>query len=263
MNELEKKKHTGLINAKFAVLIDADNNSKDYIKVVFDEMTDEGIITYKRMYGDWTSPNLKSMKDVLLEYSITPMQQYSYTKGKNSTDSAMIIDAMDILYTGDVDGFCLVSSDSDFTKLASRLREAGKFVIGMGRQQTPKAFVSACNKFKFVDLINENMAQEAQDKEIPKVEIKNQEEQNSKTPIEEIKKTITKIIEEKSDDEGWVLVSLVGIMLQNKYSDFDSRNYGHKKMTSLLKELDFEIKAFKESDASRKSGQVFYIRLKK
>lgn len=254
MNEFEKK--------KYAVLIDADNNSKDYIKVVFDEMTDEGTITYKRMYGDWTSPNLKSMKDILLEYSITPMQQYSYTKGKNSTDSAMIIDAMDILYTGDVDGFCLVSSDSDFTKLASRLREAGKYVIGMGRQQTPKAFVAACNKFKFVDLINEDITQETKKENSAKAESKKQEE-NSKTPIEEIKKAITKIIEEKSDDEGWVLASTLGNLLQNKYSDFDTRNYGHKKMTPLLKELKFEVKAFEESGLDKKSGQVFYVRIKK
>ncbi len=248
---------------KFAVLIDADNNSKDYIKTVFDEMTDEGTITYKRIYGDWTSPNLKSMKEILLEYSITPIQQYSYTKGKNSTDSAMIIDAMDILYAGDVDGFCLVSSDSDFTKLASRLRESGKDVIGMGKQQTPKAFVSACNKFKFVDLINETAAPEVKPKKASKTAAKTEIEQDSKTPLDEIKKAITKIIDEKSDDDGWVLVSLVGLMLQNKYSDFDTRNYGHKKMTNLLKALDFEVKAFQEGEGDAKSGQVFYIRNKK
>jgi len=148
---------------KYAILIDADNTSKEYLKTVFNIITNEGIVTYRRIYGDWTSPNLQSYKEYILNFSLTPMQQFSYTAGKNSTDSAMIIDAMDILYQGNVDGYCIVSSDSDFTKLASRLREAGKNVIGMGRTQTPKAFVDACNEFKYLDLIE---TPDAKDSEI-------------------------------------------------------------------------------------------------
>ena len=145
---------------KFALLIDADNTSSKYIKTIVDEITNLGITTYRRIYGDWTSPNLQNWKETLLEYSITPMQQYGYTTGKNSTDSAMIIDAMDILYAGNVDGFCLVSSDSDFTKLAMRLREAGKTVIGMGKKQTPRPFVTACNQFKYLDLLSKEGKEE-------------------------------------------------------------------------------------------------------
>lgn len=138
---------------RFAVLIDADNVSERYIKFILDEISNDGVTTYKRIYGDWTSPTLTSWKKVLLDYSITPIQQYSYTTGKNSTDSAMIIDAMDILYTDSVEGFCIVSSDSDFTRLASRLREAGKYVVGMGEKKTPSAFIAACNKFKYLEVL--------------------------------------------------------------------------------------------------------------
>lgn len=141
---------------KFAVLIDADNISDKYIKIIMDEIANSGIATYKRIYGDWTSPNLSSWKTVLLDNSIIPMQQYSYTSGKNSTDSAMIIDAMDILYSGTVGGFCIASSDSDFTRLAARLRESGMQVIGMGESKTPKPFISACNQFKYLDLLYAN-----------------------------------------------------------------------------------------------------------
>ena len=139
---------------KFAVLIDGDNSSSQYIGTIMEEMAKEGVITYKRIYGDFTQTNLNPWKKILLENSITPMQQYAYTTGKNATDSAMIIDAMDILYTGKVNGFCLVSSDSDFTKLAARLREAGMIVIGMGKKSTPKPFIAACSKFKYLDLIS-------------------------------------------------------------------------------------------------------------
>lgn len=139
---------------RFAVLIDADNISDKYIKIVLDEISNDGDATYKRIYGDWTKPALAPWKRVLLEHSVTPIQQYGYTTGKNATDSAMIIDAMDILYSGNVEGFCLVTSDSDFTRLASRLRESGMMVVGMGEQKTPKAFISACNKFKYLDILS-------------------------------------------------------------------------------------------------------------
>ena len=143
---------------RFAVLIDADNISDRYIKTILDEMAGEGEVTYKRIYGDWTKPALAPWKKVLLEYSVTPIQQYSYTTGKNATDSAMIIDAMDILYSGNVEGFCLVTSDSDFTRLASRLRASGMLVVGMGEKKTPKAFTTACNKFKYLDILSGSKA---------------------------------------------------------------------------------------------------------
>src|SRR5699024_10907338 len=141
---------------KFAVLIDADNISDKYIKIILEETTNEGVATYKRIYGDWTNPALASWKSVLLDNSIIPMQQYSYTTEKNSTDSAMIIDAMDILYSGTVDGFCIVSSDSDFTRLVARLRESGMQVLGMGENKTPKPFIAACNQFKYLDILYSN-----------------------------------------------------------------------------------------------------------
>lgn len=138
---------------RFAILIDADNVSEKYVQIVLDEVANSGVATYKRIYGDWTSPRLSSWKRCLLDNSIIPMQQYSYTFGKNATDSAMIIDAMDILYSGTVDGFAIVSSDSDFTRLVARLRESGMYVIGMGEQKTPRPFISACNQFKYLDLL--------------------------------------------------------------------------------------------------------------
>jgi len=255
---------------RFAVLIDGDNNSKDYIKTVIDEITNEGVITYKRIYGDWTSPNLNGMKEIILEYSITPMQQYAYTSGKNATDSAMIIDAMDILYTGKVDGFCLVSSDSDFTKLASRLREAGMYVIGMGKQQTPKSFVVACNKFTFLDLINGKPSRRTSaKKKTEKAEKADPQavtvvEQNSKTPVKELKKAIVKIIEENSDDDGWMLISRLGNILQKKYSDFDCRNYGCKKMADFLNDMgDFDIKKVQDSNNKKVPSTLVYVSLKK
>jgi len=152
---------------RFAILIDADNISDRYVKIILDEAANSGIATYKRIYGDWTSPRLASWKNVLLENSIIPMQQYSYTIGKNATDSSIIIDAMDILYSGNVDGFCLVSSDSDFTRLASRLRESGMQVIGMGEQKTQKPFISACNQFKYLDLIYSNQQKEEKEEKEP------------------------------------------------------------------------------------------------
>ena len=146
---------------KFAILIDADNISEKYIKIILDETAKSGIATYKRIYGDWTNSQLDSWKKVLLDNSIIPIQQFGYTTGKSSTDSAMIIDAMDILYSGTVDGFCLASSDSDFTRLAARLRESGMQVIGMGESKTPKPFISACNQFKYLDILFSTQKEES------------------------------------------------------------------------------------------------------
>ena len=138
---------------RFAVLIDAENIAHKYVKIILDEISNDGEATYKRIYGDWTKSSMNPWKKVLLEHSIMPIQQYEYTTGKNASDSAMIIDAMDILYSGNVEGFCLVTSDSDFTRLAARLRESGMLVVGMGERKTPKAFISACNKFKYLDIL--------------------------------------------------------------------------------------------------------------
>ena len=222
---------------KFAILIDAENISSQYIKVIMDEAAKEGVVTYKRIYGDWTTTKHAAWKEVLLEYSINPMQQYAYTTGKNSTDSAMIIDAMDILYTGNVDGFCIISSDSDFTKLAARLKESGKIVIGMGEEKTPKPFVSACSKFKYIDILSG-------DKKKAKADTVKEEKDNESalTKEKEIRQSIKSIIDENSDADGWVLVSKIGRLLQNKYPDFDCRNYGCKKMIDLLKKFKFETK---------------------
>lgn len=222
---------------RIAILIDADNIGAQYIKVIIDEAAKEGVITYKRIYGDWTTPQLSSWKDILLEYSIIPMQQYAYTQGKNSTDSAMIIDAMDILYAGTVDGFCIVSSDSDFTKLAARLRESGKTVIGMGKEQTPKAFVSACSKFKYIDIL----AGDKKKSEVGKTK-KSKTTESTLTKEQEIKNSIRSMIDENSDAEGWCLASIIGTLLQKKYPDFDCRNYGCKKMIDLIRKLGYQTK---------------------
>ena len=197
---------------KFAILIDGDNINNKYIKIIIDEVAKEGTITYKRIYGDWTAPNLSPWKEVLLEFSINPIQQYAYTKGKNATDSAMIIDAMDILYTGNVDGFCLVSSDSDFTKLAARLKESGKIVIGMGEKKTPKPFVSACSMFKYIDILLGDKNTEKDD-----CNKKQEQEEIALTKEKEIKNMIKIMIEENADASGWVLASTIGTLLQKKY----------------------------------------------
>jgi len=227
---------------RIAILIDADNIGSQYIRTIIDEATKEGTVTYKRIYGDWTKPNMKSWKEVLLDYSINPIQQYAYTTGKNATDSAMIIDAMDILYTGNVDGFCLVSSDSDFTKLAARLKEAGKTVIGMGKQQTPKPFVSACSIFKYIDILSgeKTTAKQSVGKKT------SGSSESTLTDQEQIKESIKAIIEATANEEGWALTSMIGLQLQKLYPDFDCRNYGCSKMIDLLKNLGFEIKVSKD-----------------
>ena len=220
---------------RYAVLIDADNISEKYIEIIMEETAGNGVITYKRIYGDWTNPKLASWKKVLLDNSIIPMQQYSYTTGKNATDAAMIIDAMDILYSRTVDGFCLVSSDSDFTRLAARLREAGMQVIGMGETKTPQPFISACNQFKYLDKLYEKSVLQLQN-----TEDGNAEEDD--TDIERVNKTIKAIIESFSDDEGWIFSGKLGDQLSKRLPDFDVRNYGYSKLTLFMKALgDYEI----------------------
>ena len=257
-----------------ALLIDADNVSVKYIKIILDEISKDGIATYKRIYGDWTNPSLISWKSTLLDNSIIPVQQYSYTTGKNSTDSAMIIDAMDILYSGRVEGFCLVSSDSDFTRLAARLRESGMNVIGMGEKKTPNAFIAACNKFKYLDILSAADEAEAEEaapkaepakkpaaqpkktaqkaaakkpKEEPKAEKepkpaepKKQQEkaiEEPRTSLRTIRRALRTIVRENSDEDNWIMVSQVGNLLDKRYTDFDVRNFGSKSLNKFLASL--------------------------
>ncbi len=238
---------------KMAVLIDADNVSDKYIKFIFDEISNHGIPTYKRIYGDWTKPQLASWKSVLLNYSITPIQQYSYTTGKNATDAALIIDAMDILYSKNVDGFCIVSSDSDFTRLAARLREAGMYVIGMGEKKTPMSFISACEKFKYLEVLAEVSLSSIESNE-------KQEVKKAMASKKELIKSIKEIINDSSDEEGWVFLGEVGDKLNKRYPDFDTRNYGFSKLTPLISSLNqFEIESRKNNNSN---SQVNYIRYK-
>jgi uncharacterized LabA/DUF88 family protein len=228
---------------KIAVLIDADNVSDKYIKYIFDEISNHGTPTYKRIYGDWTKPQLTSWKPVLLNYSITPIQQYSYTTGKNATDAALIIDAMDILYSDNVDGFCIVSSDSDFTKLAARLREAGMYVIGMGEKKTPTPFISACEKFKYLEVLAAISSETKETRE------KQEPQKEGMANTEELVKTIKTIVTESSDEDGWAFLGEVGKRLNKRYPDFDTRNYGHSKLTPLISSLkQFEIQPRKTSN---------------
>ncbi|MDD4772060.1 MAG: NYN domain-containing protein [Eubacteriales bacterium] len=258
----------------YAVLIDADNIAPKYIKIILNEIANNGIATYKRIYGNWTSPNLASWKDVLLENSIVPIQQYDYTTGKNSTDAAMIIDAMDILYSGYVGGFCLASSDSDFTRLASRLRESGMNVIGMGEKKTPIPFIKACDQFKFLDAIYENTQspqpkpESAQGKRAPESKAEpaaTKEEtrtENSQTDIATIKSEIEKIVQESSDEDGYMLASELGNRLGKTFPDFDVRNYGkYRKLTDFLKSLNsLEIKVPKSSGSN--NVKLVYVKFK-
>lgn len=210
---------------RFALLIDADNISAKYIKYMSDEISKYGNVTYKRIYGDWTKNTATSWKELLLKHSIVPIQQYGYTTGKNATDSAMIIDAMDILYSERVEGFCLASSDSDFTRLATRLRESGMMVIGMGEKKTPEAFRAACDRFTYLDLIaslDEAEAASAQDLEGNTVDI---------TMIEN---AMIRIITENGNDGKETGIAELGSRLVKLYPDFDVRNYGYTKLTKFL-----------------------------
>ena len=186
---------------RIAVLIDADNVSDKYIKAIIDEVANHGTPTYKRIYGDWTKPQLASWKTVLLNYSISPIQQYSYTTGKNATDAALIIDAMDILYSSNVDGFCIVSSDSDFTKLAARLREAGMYVLGMGEKKTPTPFIAACEKFKYLEVLTAVTVDQPEDTKKQPSTL--QETKAGMITKDELIDVIRSIITEISDDDGW------------------------------------------------------------
>ena len=235
---------------KIAVLIDADNVSDKYIKYIIDEISNHGTPTYKRIYGDWTKPQLASWKNVLLNYSISPIQQYSYTTGKNSTDAALIIDAMDILYSNNVDGFCIVSSDSDFTKLAARLREAGMYVIGMGEKKTPTPFISACEKFKYLEVLASMSQKHVEITSTRGAQIQD-ESKVGMTSSNKLVEAIKTIITEISDEDGWVFLGELGSSLNKRYPDFDTRNYGYTKLTPFVASLNiFEIRSIKTSNPS-------------
>jgi len=240
---------------KLAILIDGDNIPSAHVKEMMEEIAKYGNPTIKRIYGDWTRPTLNKWKALLLENAITPVQQYGYTTGKNATDSAMIIDAMDILYTGKVNGFCLVSSDSDFTRLATRLREAGMTVIGMGERKTPEPFIVACDKFIYVEILK------TQSKDEISKEEKNKEK---KDEVEKITlKVITLIsstISDLADEDGWAFLGDVGSLLQKKQPNFDSRNYGFQKLTPMIKSINrFEIE---QRDGSKGKTKLIYVRNK-
>jgi len=238
-----------------AVLIDADNVSARYIKSILNEISNHGTPTIKRIYGDWTTPQMSSWKAVLLSHSITPIQQYSYTVGKNSTDAALIIDAMDILYGNKVDGFCIVSSDSDFTRLASRLRETGMYVLGMGEKKTPQPFISACEQFKYLEVLGsaEDKKEEASNK-APAIKENNVKSKKSLTAA------ITAIVDESSGDDGWVNLGEVGSKLSRRFPDFDTRNYGFKNLSSLVTSLKkFKLELRKVPNSNNKNNYISTI----
>lgn len=241
---------------KLAVLIDADNIPYSNIKGMLAEIAKYGILTFKRIYGDWTKPTLSGWKGVLLESAITPIQQYAYTSGKNATDSALIIDAMDILYTGNVDGFCIVSSDSDFTRLATRLREAGKQVYGIGERKTPKSFIAACNKFIYIDILPKETAVVATDVAKPKRAKKN----DKKDEFADLRKLITESISDLAEEDGWVFLGVLGNLILKKQPDFDPRNFGHKKLLHLIETIPgIEIE---ERPSGKNNNYHFYVRNK-
>ncbi len=233
-----------------AVLIDGDNIPSSHVKEMMEEIAKYGNPTIRRIYGDWTKPNLSKWKNMLLENAITPIQQYAYTTGKNATDSAMIIDAMDLLYSGKVNGFCLVSSDSDFTRLATRLREAGMQVIGIGEKKTPNPFIAACDKFIYIEILK----RKAKEKELD-----DDKETIDKITAKEIK-LIASTITDLSDDDGWAFLGDVGSLLQKKMPNFDPRNYGFQKLTPLIGSINkFEIEQ-RENTKSR--HKLIFVRNK-
>lgn len=239
------------VNSNMAVLIDGDNIPSAHVKEMMEEITKYGNPSIKRIYGDWTRPGLNKWKNLLLENAITPIQQYGYTTGKNATDSAMIIDAMDILYSGKVNGFCLVSSDSDFTRLATRLKEAGMQVIGIGEKKTPNPFIVACDRFIYIEILKKKSEEKVESKDANELIV----DKITKKEIQLISTTIKDL----SDDDGWAFLGDVGSLLQKKRPNFDSRNYGFEKLTPLIKSIDkFEVEQ-RENHKSR--HKLIYVRI--
>ncbi len=245
---------------KLAVVIDADNVPHGNVKGMMEEIAKYGVPTFKRIYGDWTKPNLAGWKSVLLENAITPIQQYGYTSGKNSTDSALIIDSMDILYTGKVDGFCIVSSDSDFTRLAIRLRESGMKVFGFGERKTPNPFIVACDKFVYLEILKSaNSSEISQTPTISKAKAVKQVA-ITKVDLGTIS-LISSTVNDIADEDGWAFLGDVGNLLIKKKPDFDPRNFGYEKLTPFIKSLkdNFDID---ERITERANIKLVYIKSK-
>lgn len=244
------------MDLNLAVLIDGDNIPSAYVKEMMEEIAKYGNPTIKRIYGDWTNPRLSKWKGILLENAITPIQQYGYTQGKNATDSAMIIDAMDILYSGKVNGFCIVSSDSDFTRLATRLREAGMQVFGIGEKKTPNPFIVACDKFIYIEILKNQSEDDTNDVD--------QKKTKSKSTVDKITskdlRLISTTIDDVADDDGWAFLGDVGSLLQKKQPNFDSRNYGFQKLTPLFQSINAIDVERREDSKGRK--KLIYVKMK-
>jgi hypothetical protein len=253
---------------RLAVLIDADNAQASIIEGLFEEIAKFGVASVKRIYGDWTQPNLGSWKKVLLDHAIQPVQQFAYTRGKNATDSALIIDAMDLLYTRRFDGFCLVSSDSDFTRLAARLREEGLTVYGFGEEKTPSPFVSACDKFIYTEILRPEANEPAARSDKPQPPATEQapaepakpsgQNKPQKVPVE----FIAKVIDDNDDEDGWVELGVLGQNISKLRPAFDARLYGFKKLSELIKgqAKRFELQV---RGSSATGGEALYVRNRK
>lgn len=257
---------------KLAVLIDADNVPYSNVKGMMEEIAKYGTPTTKRIYADWTKPNAGGWKSVLLEHAITPIQQYSYTVGKNSSDSAMIIDAMDLLYSDKVDGFCIVSSDSDFTRLAIRLRESGMKVIGIGEKKTPNSFIVACDRFVYIEVLDGAIKKKTPKSRLVEQNKKVIEKVAAKTTVKTEQKPLNKIdnqtieliedtLEAIGDDDGWAFLGDVGNLIVKKKPEFDPRNYGFSKLTPMLKSLS-EILEIDERESDKKGIKHVFVRLR-
>lgn len=257
---------------RVAVLIDAENISSKYADTILQEATRLGNIILKRIYGNWAMQNMSSWKKPILKNAIVPIQQFNNTTGKNSSDSALIIDAMDMLYEKDLDAFCIISSDSDFTRLASRLRESEKYVLGMGEQKTPRSFISACNKFSYLDLLqkdkNSSKAKKKQKQQPkPKQQAKKSNKQGQKTPaerygsdIDQVSEVLRDLSEDNCREDGWILSSTLGALLAKQLPDFDTRNFGFKKFVPFIDSLGiFESKSVAPKEDSSSKTVFFRI----
>ncbi|MGG6463571.1 NYN domain-containing protein [Solilutibacter silvestris] len=230
---------------KLAVLIDSDNAQASVANELMTEIARYGVATIRRAYGDWTTPNLSGWKSVLLELAIQPIQQFRYTTGKNATDSALIIDAMDLLHTGDVDGFCIVSSDSDFTRLATRLRESGHVVYGFGEQKTPKPFVAACDKFIYTEILRPESAPKA-----------------ARSENSSLRKLLLGAVDDAGREDDWATLAAVGSLIVKANPAFDPRNFGYKKLGDLVRDQKYlEVKAVPSSEGA--STQAVFVRRNK
>ena len=245
------------MNKRLAVLIDADNVPRGTLAGIMQEVAIYGTPTIKRIYGDWTGPHIAGWKNSLLENAVTPIQQYSYTTGKNSTDSAMIIDAMDVLYTEKVDGFVLVSSDSDFTRLAIRLREAGMTVFGIGERKTPEPFIAACDKFIYIENIKQPVEPSAPEEAHPPKDRRAKPAQNENRIPKSLVRLIAQSVADLSDGEDAVYMGELGNLIMKKKPDFDCRNYGFKSLSALIKSIDrFEVDFRQTTDPNVKHPYV-------